>query len=70
MCRMTKEEAKVFLKQKMDEGYITQSTLLELYHDGEEVDEDVLELMYEKPKGREYVIYCGEALANLLKQIK
>jgi hypothetical protein len=56
---MNKIEAKEFLKRKLNEGYITHSTLLDLYGDTDDIPDNMLELMYSKPKPLRSITFYG-----------
>lgn len=76
---MNKEEARVFLKRKLDEGYVTHSMLLGLFRPGEQIPDEYLSVMYHKPLPPKPVLFpigarayeeFGKALDDFLKEQK
>lgn len=69
---MTRKDATVFLQGKRDEGYLTFSTILELYEEDQEVPDNVLKYLYTKPEPKEYPIFTSaegiERFNNVIKE--
>ncbi len=64
---MNKQEAKEFLKEKRDEGYITYSMLLDLFPG--DITEKDLETMYHLPKEKHMVLWMGTKMHQLLNKM-
>jgi len=68
---MNKLEAKEFLKVKLSKGYIIHSMLLDLYEDNDEISENIMNLLYHKPKKYEtkFTFNCGIDMANKISKV-
>lgn len=66
---MKKAEVEELLKQKAKKGYITHSMLLDLWNDGDEIDEKYISLFWSKPqKPQPYIIYGSQAMHDALEE--
>lgn len=69
---MNKLEAKVRLKQLLDQGYLTHSLLLEIYEDTDEIPEYMWEFLVTDPRKeppRQFTICTGAEGAKALKEV-
>lgn len=66
---MTKREVLQYMKEKRREGYITHSIMLNLYEDGEDIPQEMIDLMCHKPEPRrDIVIYGSAELCDLMNR--
>ena len=64
---MKKEEVLKYCNKKSKEGYLTHKMLLEIYKDGEDVPNEIVELVCYKPKFQEQVFMCNKELYEKIK---
>ena len=66
---MIKEDVVKLCKKAPKMGYITHSKILDIYDDGEEVPEFVVNLVIHKPYREEHVMILGEHSYRLFNEL-
>jgi hypothetical protein len=66
---MKKAEVRELLKVKASEGYITYSIMLEIYKDDEDIPDDMVNMLFTKPKEKNTVIWGGSRYHAMLDKM-